>query len=370
MITFFRSKFAPPNFIFNCQNFLRPKQWTSSPRKDLALFLSKETSPGGAVVSLYGRHFVEMNDVTADELQLILKHATELKTKQKRGEPHRILEGKTLAMIFEKQSTRTRVSFETGMFQLGGHALFLGSHDLQVGRGETVEDTARVLSGFVDCIMARTYAHATVTGLAKYSKVPVINGLSDYEHPCQILADLLTIQEDKTALRGLKLTYVGDGNNVANSLIIGCVKAGMSISLACPEGYWPDSTIVQKSKQEAAKQSQTVEVTTDPSAAVKDADVLYTDVWVSMGQDEETEKRLKVFKPYQINSALVAKAKEDCIVLHCLPAHYGQEITKDVVDGKHSRIFEEAENRLHTQKALLSLLLSKESQTLSASRKN
>lgn len=313
-----------------------------------------------------------MNDISSDELHLILTHAADLKAKLKRNEPHRILEGKTLAMIFEKQSTRTRVSFETGMFQLGGHALYLSSQDTQLGRGETMEDTAKVLSGFVDCIMARTYSHATVVELAKHATIPVINALTDVEHPCQILADLLTIQEEKGGLQGLKLTYIGDGNNVANSLLVGCVLAKMNITLACPQGYWPDAKLLAWAEGQAKRDGLEVAVLPDPSKAAEGADVLYTDVWVSMGQEEEAAKRKAAFKGYQINSQLLGKAKKECIVLHDLPAHYGEEITKEVAVGKQSRIFQEAENRLHAQKALLSLLLSRQYQPASpgASTKN
>jgi len=310
------------------------------------------------MASLYHRDFLVMNDINSDELHLILNRAAELKAKLKRGEPHRVLEGQTLAMIFEKQSTRTRTSFEVGMYQLGGHALYLSRNDIQMGRGETIEDTAKVLSGFVNCIMARTYAHSTVTDLAKYANIPVINALTDYEHPCQILADLLTIQESKGKLKGLKLAYIGDGNNVANSLIVGCVLADMSISLACPEGFWPDAKLLAWGKEEGKRRGVTVEVVPSPAEAVKQADVLYTDVWVSMGQEEESAKRNKAFKGFQINAELVKQAKPDAIILHDLPAHYGEEITKDVADSKQSRIFQQAENRLHAQKGLLSLLLS------------
>lgn len=298
-----------------------------------------------------------MNDVSSKELFLILELARELKAKQKRGEAHRLLEGKTLAMIFEKHSTRTRASFEVGMFQLGGHALYLASEATQIGRGEPIEDTARVLSGYVDAIMARVYAHSTVTGLAKYAKVPVINGLSDFEHPVQILADLQTILEEKGKLEGLKLAYIGDGNNVANSLMIGCAKAGMHISLACPEGYEPDKKLFELAKKIAADQYGSVEITRDPKTSARQADALYTDVWVSMGQEEETQKRLKAFKNYQVNASLLGIANKGCIVLHDLPAHRGEEITTEAIEGPQSRVFQEAENRLHAQKALLSLLL-------------
>lgn len=311
------------------------------------------------MLSLYHRNFLEMNDVSPDELRLILEQAQRLKAMQKRGEPHRLLEGKTLAMIFEKHSTRTRTSFEVGMFQLGGHAVFLSSEATQMGRGEPLEDTARVLSGYVDVIMARVYEHSTVTGLAKYAKVPVINGLSDLEHPVQILADLQTILEEKGKLEGLKVAYIGDGNNVANSLMIGCAKAGMHFSIACPEGYEPDKKLTELAKKIAAEQHGSVEITRDPKTAAKQADALYTDVWVSMGQEEESQKRLKAFKSYQVNAALLSVANKGCIVLHDLPAHRGEEISVDAIEGPQSRVFQEAENRLHAQKALLTLLLKK-----------
>jgi ornithine carbamoyltransferase len=306
---------------------------------------------------MYLRNFISMNDVSEVGLRELLRLSKELKDKLKNHESHRRLEGKTLAMIFEKPSTRTRVSFETGMYQLGGHALYLSASDLQLGRGETIEDTARVLSGYVDCIMARTFKHETVVKLAESASVPVINGLSDLEHPCQILADLLTIQEEKGDFKGLKIAYIGDGNNVAHSLMLGCAKLGMSVSVAAPKGYAPDSEIAKLSHKEAERHGAFVEITTDPGKAASQADVLYTDVWVSMGQDKEKAKRLKVFKPFQINEKLFKKAKPDCIVLHCLPAHRGLEITGEVMDGMRSRIFQQAENRLHSQKALLVTLV-------------
>jgi ornithine carbamoyltransferase len=263
------------------------------------------------------------------------------------------LKGRTLAMIFEKPSTRTRVSFEAGMAQLGGHALYLSPKDLQMGRGETVADTARVLSRYVDCIVYRAFSHKTMLDLAKHATVPVINALDDLEHPCQILADLMTVKESKGRLKGLKLTYIGDGNNVCNSLILGCAMVGIDFSAACPKGYQPDPALTKKAKTIAKRNQCTTEILVDPKAAAKDADVLYTDVWASMGEENEAKEREKIFMPYQINAALVAQAKRDCIVMHCLPAHRGLEITDDVIDGKHSVVFDQAENRMHTEKALL-----------------
>jgi ornithine carbamoyltransferase len=263
------------------------------------------------------------------------------------------LKGRTLAMIFEKSSTRTRVSFEAGMAQLGGHALYLSPKDLQLGRGETIADTARVLSRYVDCIVYRAFSHDMMMELAKHATVPVINALDDREHPCQILADLMTIKEKKGKFKGLKLAYVGDGNNVCNSLMVGCALVGMDFTAACPKGYEPDAALTKKAKAIAKKKGGTVELVVDPKAAAKGADVIYTDVWVSMGQEEEAKQRERLFKPYQINAALVAKAKKDCIVMHCLPAHRGLEITDEVIEGKHSVVFDQAENRLHTEKALL-----------------
>lgn len=257
-------------------------------------------------------------------------------------------------MIFEKSSTRTRVSFEVAMTELGGHAIYLNSRDIQLGRGESVADTARVMARYVHAIMARVYKHETLTGLSKYATVPVINGLSDLEHPCQVLADLLTIREYKRKLKGLNFSWVGDGNNVCNSAILACALTGMKITVACPEGYEPNSEILNKARDIGG----TVSVIRDPMKAAKNADILYTDVWVSMGDEEEYEQRLRDFKPYQINSKLLEQAKHDVMVLHCLPAHRGEEITGEVVDGPNSAVFDQAENRLHAQKALLLKLLS------------
>jgi ornithine carbamoyltransferase len=257
-------------------------------------------------------------------------------------------------MIFEKSSTRTRVSFEVAMTELGGHAIYLNYRDIQLGRGESVADTARVMARYVHAIMARVYKHETLTGLSKYATVPVINGLSDLEHPCQILADLLTIREYKGKLKNLNFSWIGDGNNVCNSAILACALTGMKITVACPEGYEPNSEILNKARDIGG----TVNVIRDPLKAAKNADILYTDVWVSMGEEEEYEQRLRDFKPYQINSKLLEQAKHDVMVLHCLPAHRGEEITAEVVDGPNSAVFDQAENRLHAQKALLLKLLS------------
>jgi ornithine carbamoyltransferase len=280
-----------------------------------------------------------------------------LKSQLLRGEEHPLLKGKTLAMIFEKPSTRTRVSFEVGMWQLGGYALYLSASDLQLGRGETIADTARTLSRYVNGIMARVFAHQTILDLVKYSGVPIINGLSDYTHPCQGLADLFTIYEKKGKLSGLRLAYVGDGNNVAHSLLYGCSKVGMDITLACPKGYEPDPEVVSKAKEEGKGSGCKVKVTHDPKEAVQNADIVYTDVWASMGQEKEHEKRIKVFKPYQVNIKLVKEAKEDYLFMHCLPAHRGEEVTDEVADSKNSVIFDQAENRLHAQKALMALIM-------------
>jgi ornithine carbamoyltransferase len=267
------------------------------------------------------------------------------------------LTGKTLGMIFQKSSTRTRVSFEVGMFQLGGHALFLSSSDIQLGRGESVADTARVLSRYVDCVMARVFKHADIVTLADEATVPVINGLSDYLHPCQALADYQTIQERKGRLQGVRLAYVGDGNNVCHSLINGAARLGVQVSVACPEGYEPCQDLVAKARETGADNGFSVVVTRDPIEAVKGADVVYTDVWTSMGQESEKAARLKVFKPYQVNMALVRHAAPDWTFLHCLPAHRGEEVTDDVVDHAQSAILDQAENRLHAQKAVLLVLM-------------
>lgn len=308
-------------------------------------------------MSFKGRDFLSLNDFTTEEIYQILDLADELKKKQKNGEEHHILKGKTLGMIFEKSSTRTRVSFEVGMYQLGGAALFLSNRDLQIGRGEPIRDTARVLSRYLDGIMIRTFEPAKVQELADYADIPIINALTDEEHPCQVLADLQTIREHKGDLKGLKMVYIGDGNNMVHSLMHGCAKVGMDISVATPAGYEPMAKMVEQARSAAEAFGSKVEITEDILAAAKDADVIYTDVWASMGQEDEAEKRQKAFKDYQVNAAVMAVAKPDAIVLHCLPAHRGEEITEEVLESKNSVIFDEAENRLHAQKAVMALVM-------------
>ena len=294
------------------------------------------------------KHLLKLMDLSEKEIIEILNTADQLKYEKKNGIKHHILEGKTLGMIFEKSSTRTRVSFEVGMYDLGGTALFLSSRDLQIGRGEPVQDTARVLSRYLDGIMIRTFDQEEVESLARCGTIPIINGLTDYCHPCQVLADLMTIREHKGGLKGNKLCYIGDGNNMTNSLIVGGIKMGMSVSVACPKGYEPDADIMKW-----ASENGEFVCTEDVMVAAKDADVLYTDVWASMGQEAEAEARKKVFAGYQINSEVMAVAHSDAMVLHCLPAHRGEEITDEVLEAHANEIFDEAENRLHAQKAVL-----------------
>ncbi len=303
------------------------------------------------------KHFISLHDITVDEFNSLLSLAAKLKAEQKAGKPHRILEGKTLAMIFTKSSTRTRISFEVGMYQLGGQALFLSANDIQLGRGETIYDTAKVMSRFVDGIMIRTFAHQDVLDLAKYGSIPVINGLTDLLHPCQALADLMTVYEHKGTLKGLKLSYIGDGNNVAHSLLYACAKAGMDISVASPKGYECDPEIVANAKEDASLTGSQILMTNDPVEAITNADVVYTDTWASMGQESEKAERVKIFKDYQIDSELFSKSKPDSIFMHCLPAYRGFEMTADVIDGERSVVFDEAENRLHAQKAVLATLM-------------
>ena len=298
------------------------------------------------------KHLLKLGDLESREILDILNTADQLKYEHKHGIEHKVLAGKTLGMIFSKASTRTRVSFEVGMYQLGGQGLFLSANDLQIGRGEPIEDTARVLSRFLDGIMIRTFKQSDVEDLAKYGSIPVINGLTDYCHPCQVLADLMTVREKLGSLKNLKLTFVGDGNNMANSLIVGCIKSGMTVSVACPEGYEPDAELTAWGKAQGA-----LEVTPDVMTAARDADVVYTDVWASMGQEGEAEKRKKAFAGYQVNAEVMARANKGAMVLHCLPAHRGEEITADVLEAHADEIFEEAENRLHAQKAVLVKLL-------------
>jgi len=304
-----------------------------------------------------GRDFISLHDFKQDELSCIIDVARELKAEQKAERPHPILQGKTLGMIFTKSSTRTRVSFEVGMYQLGGHALFLSGRDIQLGRGEPISDTARVLSRMVDGIMIRTFSHQEVLELAEFSTIPIINGLTDQLHPCQVLADLMTIQEHKGRLEGLKLAYVGDGNNMAHSLMFGGAKMGLHVVIASPQGYKPDPSIVAMAQEDAKNNGGLVEVVDDPLEAVKGADVLYTDVWASMGQEAETNVRMEAFKGYQINLDSLKLANQSAIVLHCLPAHRGEEITEEVIEGAQSVVFDEAENRLHAQKAIMALVM-------------
>ena len=302
------------------------------------------------------RDLISILDVKNDLVGL-LELAASIKNRTKAGEPYEPLRGKSLAMIFEKASTRTRVSFEVGMTQLGGHALFLSPSDLQLGRGETIADTARVLSRYVDGIMYRAFRRENVLELARNASVPVINGLDDKEHPCQVIADLFTILEHRRSFKGAKLAYVGDGNNVCNSLLIGAAIVGMDVTAACPSGYEPDAELLATARRIGKESGSKIHVVADPVAAVQRADVVYTDVWVSMGQEKEKEQREKVFRPYQVNSTLLDLAKKDAVVMHCLPAHRGLEITDDVMDGPQSIVLDQAENRLHAQKAILSRLL-------------
>ncbi len=298
------------------------------------------------------KHLLKLSDLSTEEIFGILNLADQLKYERKNNIRHHLLEGKKLGMIFQKSSTRTRVSFEVGMYELGGHALFLSGRDLQIGRGEPIKDTVRVLSRYLDGIMIRTFAQQDVEDLASYGSIPIINGLTDYCHPCQVLADLMTIREYKGSLKGLKLCFVGDGNNMANSLIVGGLKTGMEVSVACPDDYRPDPDILARGFATGR-----LTVTSDLKAAAKDADVLYTDVWASMGQEGEKAEREKVFRSYCIDGDLLSVAKPDAMVLHCLPAHRGEEITDEVFEAHANDIFDEAENRLHAQKAVLVKLL-------------
>ena len=307
---------------------------------------------------LKGKDMLSIHDLSVDEVQEILALAKELKAKQKAGVPHKILEGKTLGMIFEKSSTRTRVSFETGMYQLGGQALFLSNRDLQLGRGEPIRDTARVLSRYLDGIMIRTFGHDRVEELAKWADIPVINALTDLLHPCQVLTDLLTLEEYKGKnLKGLKMAYVGDGNNMTNSFLYGCAKVGMTFVAATPEDYRPDATVFKNALEDAKETGASLSLVTDPHEAVKDADIVVTDTWASMGQEAEHEARKKIFAPYQVNKELLEGADKRVIVMHCLPAYRGEEITEEVLEANADVIFDEAENRLHTQKAIMALTM-------------
>jgi ornithine carbamoyltransferase len=309
-------------------------------------------------ISSSKKDILSIADLSTNEIDVILMLAEKLKHEQKRGKSRPFLQGKTLGMIFQKPSTRTRVSFEVGMYQLGGDAVYLGANDIQLSRGETIEDTAKTLSLYLDCIMARVYSHKDIQTLARYASVPVINGLSDSFHPCQILADLMTIKEHKKKLRGLQLAWLGDGDNVCNDLMLGCAKTGISMTAACPKGYEPLEEIVQLAKAEGKKTGVDIAITDDSISAVRDADIIATDTFISIGKEGERTTREAAFLPnYQVNKDIMKLAKGDAIFMHCLPAKRGMEVTADVIDGKWSVVWQEAENRLHTQKALLCFLL-------------
>ncbi len=304
-------------------------------------------------MNLKGKDFLSLGDFSSGELNHLILTAEKLKNEKNKGIEHKILKGKTLAMIFEKPSLRTRVSFEVGINQLGGNAVVIKGDEISLGKREPICDVARTLERYVDAVMIRTFAHENLTEFAKYAKVPVINALSDSSHPCQILADLLTIKETFGKLKGLKLAYIGDGNNVANSLLLGCSLVGMYFSIGCPKGYEPDGNYLKKAEEISNKTGSKISVLNNPQEAAKDADILYTDVWVSMGQEEDREEKLKIFKGYQINEKLMPLAKKNAIVLHCLPAHRGEEITAEVFEKYADVIFQQAENRLHAQKAVM-----------------
>ncbi len=311
-------------------------------------------------MGLRNKDLISIHDLSVGEVATILDVAKKLKRMQKAGQPHRFLAGKSLAMIFSKASTRTRVSFEVGFHQLGGQAIYLNDAVSQIGRGEPVKDTARVLSRFVDGIMIRTFSHESVLELARYATVPVINGLTDLLHPCQALADIFTIQEKMEVLKGRKLVFIGDGNNMAHSLMYACAKVGMNMVCASPKGYQPRPDILARAQEDAAHTGCTISVEEDMFKAAKGADVLYTDVWTSMGEEAEREQRFAALHTYQVNEELLNLARPECIVLHCLPAHRGEEITDEVIEGPHSVVFDEAENRLHVQKAVMALLMSEQ----------
>jgi len=307
-------------------------------------------------MSLKGRDLLSLYDFTKEEIEEFLKSGETLKIKSKIGENSPVLAGKKLGLIFEKPSTRTRVSFEVAMYELGGHAIYLSSNELQLRRGETIADTARVLSRYLDGIMARVFFHKDIVELAKFADVPVINGLSDMFHPCQVLGDFLTIKEKRGRLEGIKLTYLGDGNNVCHSLMLGGVKMGMQIVVSTPKEYMPDKEVINWVKEDEKKYKGEVLFIEDPYEAIKGSDVVYTDVWVSMGQ-EDSETKKKILSPYQVNEKIVKNAKKDFIFMHCLPAHRGEEVVDEVIDSENSVVFDQAENRLHIQKGILSLLL-------------
>ncbi len=308
-------------------------------------------------VNLKGRDFLTLADYTPEEIKYLIDLGIDLKRKLKAGETYHPLKGKSLGMIFEKSSTRTRVSFEVGMFQLGGQALFLSKNDIQLGRGETIWDTAKTMSRYLDGIMIRTFAHRNVIDLARGATIPVINGLTDLSHPCQALADYMTAFEKKGKLEGLKIAYIGDGNNMAHSLMMGAAKLGMHISVASPEGYEPDPEVTKLSQEHAGHYGGSVQVCRDPREAVEHADIIYTDVWASMGFESEQEERMRAFNGYQVNEQLAEAAKPDYLFMHCLPAHRGEEVSEGVIDGEHSVIFDEAENRLHAQKAVMAAMM-------------
>ena len=303
------------------------------------------------------KDLISLHDLTSEEIKNLLELGLKLKKEQKNGIPHPILKGKTLGMIFTKSSTRTRVSFEVGMTQLGGYPLFLSSNDIQLGRGETIHDTAKVLERYLDGIMIRTYAHSDVVELADEASIPVINALTDLLHPCQVLADLMTTYEHKGKLEGLKFAYIGDGNNMAHSIMYGCAKAGLNCAIATPDKYQCDDEVVANAKEDFKKSGKSLIITQDPVEAIKNADVVYTDTWVSMGQESEKAEKVKVFGDYQVNEKLFSHADSDAIFMHCLPAYRGFEVTSEIIDGPHSVIFDEAENRLHAQKAVMATLM-------------
>ncbi len=303
------------------------------------------------------KDFISLHDLTKEEIENLIKLSIELKTDLKKGIQHKILKDKTLGMIFSKSSTRTRVSFEVGMTQLGGYPLFLSANDIQLGRGETIYDTAKVLERYLDGIMIRTYSHDDVIELARHADIPVINALTDLLHPCQVLADLQTVYEKKGTLENLKFTYIGDGNNMAHSIMYGCGKMGIDCAIASPEGYMPNQDVIDTAKEDFKNSGADLVITQDPVEAIKNADIVYTDTWVSMGQEDEKVERIKIFMPYQVNKELFKNAKSDALFMHCLPAYRGYEVTEDVIDGPNSVIFDEAENRLHAQKAIMATLM-------------
>jgi ornithine carbamoyltransferase len=308
-------------------------------------------------VNMKGKSLISINDLSYEEIYQIFELSASLKMKRLTGEKHRLLEGKKLGMIFSKPSTRTRVSFEVGIYELGGIGLYFGPTDLQIKRSESVSDTAKVLSRFLDAIMIRTFDHQDVVDLARFGSIPVINGLTDLLHPCQVLTDLFTVIEKKKQLRGLKLAYIGDGNNMAHSLLNGCSKTGVNIAIASPSGYKPMKEIVEQAEINAKYMGSKIEILDNPVEAVKDADIIYTDVWASMGQESEAQERKKKFQGFQVNNELVKNAKEDYLFMHCLPAHRGDEVTDEICDSPNSVIFDEAENRLHVQKAIMALVI-------------